>query len=581
MAPDAEPAPRRRFVLHRTLGEGSFGAVYLADMEGAGGFKRRVALKILHRTWDPGSDAGRRLRDEARLLGRLEHRHIVRVDDLVRVNGQWALVMEYINGADLETVFNVARMKGMPVPARVVADLGAAVASALDAAWAAVGDFGVPLRVIHRDIKPSNIRLAESGDIKVLDFGVARAEFAGREARTERVRYGSLGYMAPERLLGEPETPAGDIYALGVILYELAVLETYGRAELAVDAQAAQVQRGQDAIVERLGTDGVGLAALFARAVSYRPDDRPSAAELERELRLLTRTMTGEDVTSFARLVFPLLGISGPYGPDPIEGTVMEEATTTMDLAPPEARVESSSGTITLPDETVEPLPAPTPSRPPFGLIGAGVALSLLVLIGIAWWAFGSAPPEAAVATTPPVDAATTLSMEVPPAADAPVGPPSDPAVVADGTGRVPAEPAVAPVVPSAGTTRGPTTNAAPARPAPTSGGAVAPPTGATSLTATTTSSGPPAEAASPVPPSAPAATSSQRLRAAKFTLTGAEGITVVCGDVRGSGATNALVREFPAGPCVVSAGGQSTTLTIDSPRGVTCAVAGGTLTCR
>ena len=72
----------RTFTVVRTLGEGTFGSVYLADMSSAGGFRRRVALKLLHATWDPQSEAAQRLRDEARLLGRLQHRHIVRVDDL-------------------------------------------------------------------------------------------------------------------------------------------------------------------------------------------------------------------------------------------------------------------------------------------------------------------------------------------------------------------------------------------------------------------------------------------------------------------------------------------------------------------
>ena len=101
----------RRFTLVRTLGEGAFGSVFLADMESTGGFRRRVALKLLNKSWDSGSDAGRRLRDEARLLGHLEHRHIVRVEDLIQVEGQWALVMEFVAGADLERIFAACEAK--------------------------------------------------------------------------------------------------------------------------------------------------------------------------------------------------------------------------------------------------------------------------------------------------------------------------------------------------------------------------------------------------------------------------------------------------------------------------------------
>jgi len=99
----------RRFSLLQTLGEGTFGSVYLAEMTSLGGFRKRVALKLLNSNWNPDSDAGRRLRDEARLLGRLNHRNIVRVDDLIRVSGRWALVMEYIEGADLEAISEASR----------------------------------------------------------------------------------------------------------------------------------------------------------------------------------------------------------------------------------------------------------------------------------------------------------------------------------------------------------------------------------------------------------------------------------------------------------------------------------------
>jgi len=345
--------------------------VYLAEMEGQGGFRRKVALKLLNANWEAGSDAGRRLRDEARLLGRLQHRHIVRVDDLVRVEGQWALVMEYIDGADLEVVYTLAKARSQELPPRAVAEIGAAVASALGAAWSAPGDDGQPLRVIHRDIKPSNIRLSETGDVKVLDFGVARADFQGREARTERVRYGSLGYMSPERLLGEPDTPAGDVYALGVVVYELLSLDTFGRCELAPDKQAAQVEKACATLTGLLGAGGTDLVEVVRRCLSYRPEERPEVGSVEAVLRAAARVLPGDDVHGYARTGLTELGMASPGSADAAAGRVLDEVNTsiTADAPRPFTTTDGqslplASGTLVLPADTPEPV-EPRPGRLP------------------------------------------------------------------------------------------------------------------------------------------------------------------------------------------------------------------------
>ena len=143
-------AVARRFHLARELGVGSFGAVYLAEMESAGGFRRKVALKLLRPELDQVSDASRRLRDEARLLGRLRHRHIVQVDDLIRVNGRWAVVMEYVPGFDLEQLLLGLKAIDAPFPPLAAVQVTRAVALALDAAYTGRAGGEEPLRVVPR-----------------------------------------------------------------------------------------------------------------------------------------------------------------------------------------------------------------------------------------------------------------------------------------------------------------------------------------------------------------------------------------------------------------------------------------------
>jgi serine/threonine-protein kinase len=579
-----EPGTGRRFNLLKTLGEGSFGSVYLAEMEGAGGFKRRVALKLLNHSWAAGSDAGRRLRDEARLLGQIEHRNIVRVDDLVQLGGRWGLVMEYVSGADLERVFHWCEERGERLPPRAIAEIGAAVAAALEAAWNNPGEDGAPLHVVHRDIKPSNVRLSESGDVKVLDFGVARAAFAGREARTERVRYGSIGYMAPERLLGEADSAAGDIYGLAVLLHELVTGRLFGRAELGEERQRDQVQAARAALLAVV--EAPDFADLLERCLAYSPVSRPTAREVSDALSALAPTLPGAALAVAARELLPKLALTGT---DAIRGTVLEESSGRA----LEGAARVSSATLVVDPDARFPDPPPvqeeTRSSPRWPLLLA-VALGACLVVGTAGYLLSrhAGAPPGDTTGTPPIapgpSAPTPIATPTPPVQESPaslnasppaptVQPPAPdprpalPPPVAQQDGGAPARTAAP--TPSAPTSRS-TSRTAPA-PAPPAAAEPAAPAPAETRA-------PPPEAA---PAPAPAAPSTARLRAAKFTLAGAEGIEVTCGDVRASGATSVLLREIPPGECVVSVAGRVVRVRVDEPRGVPCTLEGADLTCR
>ncbi|MCA9489452.1 MAG: protein kinase, partial [Myxococcales bacterium] len=159
----------RSFTMHRCLGRGGFGEVYLADMVGRGGLSTTVAIKLLRQDLDPAGQAVKRLRDEGRLLARLDHPTILRVLDLVMLGGRAALITEYVPGEDLEACL---RGDGR-ISTRALLQVLGRVAGALDAAWRApLGSEGEELRLSHRDVKPSNIRVGRFGDVKLLDFGI-------------------------------------------------------------------------------------------------------------------------------------------------------------------------------------------------------------------------------------------------------------------------------------------------------------------------------------------------------------------------------------------------------------------------
>ncbi|MCB9676996.1 MAG: serine/threonine protein kinase [Alphaproteobacteria bacterium] len=209
----------RRFHIRQCLGSGGFGEVYLARMASPGGVETEVAVKVLHEGLDPRSQAVQRLRDEGRLLGSLNHPAVLKVRDLVMLESRVALVMEYVPGLDLEGCFD----SRPAIPMRAGLEVCARVADALKAAYEALGADGQPLRLVHRDIKPSNIRVGMHGDVKLLDFGIAKASDVRREAKTQtRMTLGSPWYMAPERFDRVNDDPASDVYALGCTLYEVA-----------------------------------------------------------------------------------------------------------------------------------------------------------------------------------------------------------------------------------------------------------------------------------------------------------------------------------------------------------------------
>ncbi|MDP6934993.1 MAG: serine/threonine-protein kinase, partial [Myxococcota bacterium] len=185
----------RQLHFRRPIGAGAFGTVYLAELRSGKGFQRPVAVKVLQDTPPDSAAFMARIRDEARLLGLLQDDAILKVLELTQVEGQDAVIMEYVEGVDLDTLIDA---KTVP-PSRGLVQLGAQVAGALAGAHSACHPTtGQPLNVIHRDVKPANIMLTRNGGVRLLDFGVARAKFDARESSTGQLVLGTLNYMAPE-----------------------------------------------------------------------------------------------------------------------------------------------------------------------------------------------------------------------------------------------------------------------------------------------------------------------------------------------------------------------------------------------
>jgi len=196
--------PERRYRLVRRIATGGMGEVWEADDTVLG---RRVALKVLVEELAADRRATRRFVREARATARLTHPNVARVYDFGRDGGAPFLVMELLQGETLAD-----RLAAGPLPPAEAARIAASVADALDAAH--------QLGIVHRDVKPANVMLTPAGEVKVMDFGIAAAADE-THSTTGSGLYATVAYVSPERVAGEPATPASDVYSLGAVLYEL------------------------------------------------------------------------------------------------------------------------------------------------------------------------------------------------------------------------------------------------------------------------------------------------------------------------------------------------------------------------
>jgi serine/threonine protein kinase len=334
----------RRFHFLREIASGTFGSVYLAKEAHADGFSRLVAIKLLHRRWSESEEVTRRIRDEARLLGWLRHRNIVDVVDLTAIDGRTAVIMEYLEAADLKHIVDHLRDHGGSVPVRAAVQICACVAGALDAAYNRPPYAGEkPLRVIHRDIKPSNVMVDDGGLVKVLDFGVARADFESRESSTADLQFGSVDYMPPERLFFEPETPASDVYSLGAAFYEILALERLGKAKGRPDRHAGFVRDRLSFLRAMRGLGGnlaKNLESLIIAMLDYEHTERPSAARVVEVCRDLARLSADEGLHDWAEHALPPIVDALQHSPtatSPLDGRVVEEDSSALRVRESEA----------------------------------------------------------------------------------------------------------------------------------------------------------------------------------------------------------------------------------------------------
>lgn len=259
-----------RYELHHVLAEGGMARLYLGVATGAAGFTRPVAIKRLHPDFARDREFVAMLTDEARLTSAIRHRNIVSVLDVAEEKGELFLVMEYVLGLTLAELLKAS--EGRPVPVPVAVAVLVDLLEGLHAAHEATGPLG-PLEIVHRDVTPQNVMVATDGVTRVLDFGIAKAASRAQTTRDGVVK-GKTAYLAPEQIRSEPVDRRVDVYAAGVVAWELlAGRRLFLRAT--PDETVAAIVVGEPLALESVRPDvGAAIAAAVHRALSKNPAER-------------------------------------------------------------------------------------------------------------------------------------------------------------------------------------------------------------------------------------------------------------------------------------------------------------------
>ncbi|MBL8787860.1 MAG: serine/threonine protein kinase [Deltaproteobacteria bacterium] len=274
-----------RYELRSRLAQGGMGEVFLARAVGAGGFEKDVVIKRIlpHLASDPGFV--QRFIEEGKLVVRLRHAGIAQVLDMGEEQGVFFIAMEYVDGKDLGELLRIAGAAGRRMPVALVVHVLVALLDALDHAHHAKDAEGRPLGIIHRDVSPSNVMIATTGEVKLLDFGIARAAERLQGSTTGAIR-GKYSYMSPQQAAGQELDPRSDLFSVGVLAWEL--LTGTRPFDGATDLATLDRIRYHDPGALAVAVPGIPgeVAAVVERLMKKAPGDRyANAEEAARALR--------------------------------------------------------------------------------------------------------------------------------------------------------------------------------------------------------------------------------------------------------------------------------------------------------
>jgi serine/threonine-protein kinase len=384
-----------RYFLIERIGRGGMAEVFRAVAQGVEGFRRVFVIKRIRPEKTGSTELVRMFCDEARLSALLHHPNIVQVYDFGQISGTYFLAMEYLRGKDLSGVMRALRLAKSAVSPPIAAYIAQQVATGLHYAHAVSRIDGQPIRIVHRDVTPSNIMLQRTGGVKVLDFGIAQATNFVRQVETGGGRVkGKLAYLSPEQVRLKELDGRSDVFALGVVLWEMLVGQRLFAGENEFLTMRNVLTQPVTPPSAKRPAVPPALDAIVARALERDRERRYATAQhmaedLERYLQdspchsqalpRLLQDLFGEESTDHTPDLPDVGDVESGYmyGPSPTrsnQDAVMEidaEPSTPAPDRPREARVATPAAPVSspavVPAAAAPPPPPPLPAARPAG----------------------------------------------------------------------------------------------------------------------------------------------------------------------------------------------------------------------
>lgn len=318
-----------KYQILERLASGGMAEIFKARLEGIGGFHRVFAIKRILAHLSENPEFVEMLVDEAKIAGLLSHANIVQILDLGTVDGQYYIAMEYVDGRDLGKLLDRCAQKGITLPVPHATYVLLEMLKGLDYAHnrqVLRGTKQVPLNIVHRDISPPNVLVSFQGEVKLTDFGIAKASIKALETMSGVVK-GRFDYMSPEQAGGLPVDPRSDIFSAGVLFYQLLT----GRHPFRRSSELATVEAIKKGIFELPSSVNPdvppALDAAVERALAVSPQDRfPTAGAFKEALDRFFHDsgfiFSANTLGAFVRGLFPEASEKGNKGPrsiDPFE----------------------------------------------------------------------------------------------------------------------------------------------------------------------------------------------------------------------------------------------------------------------